>query len=87
MLESQSPLTLVTGATGYIGGRLVPRLLEAGFRVRCLVRDASRLEGRAWRADVELIEGDVPQPESLTGPGRNISPALVRRARPWTPDS
>ena len=33
------PLVLVTGATGYIGGRLVPRLLQAGYRVRCLVRD------------------------------------------------
>ena len=32
-------LALVTGATGYIGGRLVPRLLEAGYRLRCLVRD------------------------------------------------
>jgi uncharacterized protein YbjT (DUF2867 family) len=37
---------LVTGATGYIGGRLVPRLLEAGFRVRCLARDPARLQGR-----------------------------------------
>ena len=36
---------LVTGATGYVGGRLVPRLLAAGHRVRCLVRDASRLAG------------------------------------------
>ncbi|NTW12942.1 MAG: NmrA family NAD(P)-binding protein, partial [Anaerolineales bacterium] len=34
------PLILVTGATGYIGGRLVPRLLEQGYRIRCLVRDA-----------------------------------------------
>ena len=44
----QSELILVTGATGYIGGRLVPRLLEAGYRVRCLVRDAERLKGRPW---------------------------------------
>ena len=34
---------LVTGATGYIGGRLVPELLDAGFTVRVLARDASRL--------------------------------------------
>jgi uncharacterized protein YbjT (DUF2867 family) len=40
-------LILVTGATGYVGGRLVPKLLEAGYRVRCLVRDPSRLQGRA----------------------------------------
>jgi len=39
---------LVTGATGYIGGRLVPRLLDAGFPVRCLVRDPRKLESRFW---------------------------------------
>ena len=38
---------LVTGATGYVGGRLVPRLLAAGCRVRCLVRDPARLQGRS----------------------------------------
>jgi uncharacterized protein YbjT (DUF2867 family) len=42
------PTVLVTGATGYIGGRLVPRLLEAGYRIRCLVRDPTRLQGRPW---------------------------------------
>ena len=40
---------IVTGATGYIGGRLVPRLLDAGFRVRCLVREPRKLDARAWR--------------------------------------
>ena len=40
---------VVTGATGYIGGRLVPRLLEAGFRVRCLVREPRKLGARSWR--------------------------------------
>ncbi len=40
-------LVLVTGASGYIGGRLVPRLLENGYRVRCLVRDPKRLRGAA----------------------------------------
>jgi nucleoside-diphosphate-sugar epimerase len=39
---------LVTGATGYVGGRLVPRLLEAGYQVRCLVRDPDRLQGFSW---------------------------------------
>ena len=66
MTPPESPLILITGATGYIGGRLVPRLLEAGFRVRCLVRDGSRLQGRAWRDQVELVEGDVLRPDSLT---------------------
>ncbi len=72
MTNSQAPLVLVTGATGYIGGRLVPRLLEAGFRVRCLVRDASRLQGRAWRNKIELIEGDVFRPQSLTDAMRGV---------------
>lgn len=58
-------LVLVTGGTGYIGGRLVPRLLEMGFRVRCLVRDPSRLEGRPWHGAVEIVAGDVLQPKTL----------------------
>jgi uncharacterized protein YbjT (DUF2867 family) len=57
---------LVTGATGYIGGRLVPRLLEAGHNVVCMARDPSRLEGREWN-DVEVRTGDVFDPESLVG--------------------
>src|SRR6185369_15246537 len=56
---------LVTGSTGYIGGRLVPRLLEMGYRVRCLVRDPSRLQGRPWHDSIEIVTGDMLQPESL----------------------
>ena len=51
-------LILVTGATGYVGGRLVPRLLAAGYRVRWLVRDPARLQGRGWLKQVELARGD-----------------------------
>ncbi len=62
----QSPdLILVTGATGYVGGRLVPRLLEAGYRVRVCVRDPERLQGRPWLDQVEVATGDVLQPETL----------------------
>ncbi|MFN8178860.1 MAG: SDR family oxidoreductase [bacterium] len=52
---------LVTGATGYVGGRLVPRLLAAGVRVRCLAREARKLSDRAWAKDprVEIVAGDV----------------------------
>lgn len=56
---------VVTGATGYIGGRLVPRLLEQGARVRCLVRDPDRLLGRDWSEQVEIVEADVLAPASL----------------------
>ena len=55
---------LVTGATGYVGGRLVPRLLEAGHRVRCLARDPRRLLGRPW-GDIEVVRGGVDDPEAL----------------------
>lgn len=41
-------IVLVTGATGYIGGRLVPRLLDAGYRVGCLARSPQKLDGREW---------------------------------------
>lgn len=56
---------LVTGATGYVGGRLVPRLLEQGFEVRVLVRDPERLLQRAWRNCVEVYPGDLSKPETL----------------------
>jgi uncharacterized protein YbjT (DUF2867 family) len=50
---------LVTGATGYIGGRVIPRLLDAGHQVRVLVRDADRLASRSWSAQVEIVEGNI----------------------------
>lgn len=50
---------LVVGATGYIGSRLVPRLLGAGHAVRVLVRDPARLDGQAWTGDVEVRAGDA----------------------------
>jgi uncharacterized protein YbjT (DUF2867 family) len=58
---------LVTGATGYVGGRLVPRLLDAGYRVRALGRSLGKLRSRPWgrHALLELAQGDVMDPESL----------------------
>ncbi|MER5640177.1 SDR family oxidoreductase [Kitasatospora sp. NPDC002227] len=58
---------LVTGATGYLGGRLVPELLAAGHSVRCLVRDPSRLRDLPWRAEVEAVAADVTRPATLEG--------------------
>src|ERR1700755_2371294 len=55
-----SPLNcLVTGASGYIGGRLVPELLSAGYAVRCMARDPAKLSDRPWSDDVEIAVADV----------------------------
>jgi len=59
------PLILVTGATGYIASRLIPRLLDAGYRVRCLARNPLRLRGRSWSRSVEVFQGDVTLPSTL----------------------
>jgi len=56
---------LVTGATGYIGGRLVPRLLDSGFEVRCMTRDPERLRLDPWRDQVEVVAADAQDPASL----------------------
>ena len=64
LMDPGTPIILVTGATGYIGGRLVPRLLAAGHRVRCLSRDPERLAGRPWPG-VDVVQGDVSDPASL----------------------
>lgn len=56
---------LVTGATGYIGGRLVPELLAAGHDVRCLARTPSKLDDQSWRDQVEVVRGDVTDAGSL----------------------
>lgn len=61
---------LVSGASGYVGGRLVPRLLQQGYIVRCLAREPRKLLGK-WEADtlfagqLEVVQGDVLRPETL----------------------
>jgi nucleoside-diphosphate-sugar epimerase len=57
-------LCLITGASGFIGGRLAGRLLDEGYAVRCLVR-ASSDTSRLGRLDVELAVGDLTSPSSL----------------------
>ena len=56
---------LVTGATGYIGGRLVPELLDAGFDVRCMTRSPKRLRDYPWVSQVEEVEADATDPEAV----------------------
>jgi uncharacterized protein YbjT (DUF2867 family)/uncharacterized protein YndB with AHSA1/START domain len=68
----ENPLVLVTGATGYVGSRIIPRLLEAGYRLRVLTRDSRRLEGRTWTPRVEIVEGDVLRSETLPKAMRGV---------------
>lgn len=56
---------LVLGATGYVGGRLVPELLRSGFVVRCLTRTPEGLGTTAWASDVEVVEGDLSDLSSV----------------------
>lgn len=60
----------VTGSTGYIGGRLVPQLLDAGHEVVCLARTPAKLDGLPWRDRVEVRWFDLEEPDS-------IAPALA----------
>jgi uncharacterized protein YbjT (DUF2867 family) len=62
---SPSLRCLVTGATGYIGGRLVPELLAAGHTVRCMARDAGKLTDRPWSGDVEVAVADATDPAAV----------------------
>lgn len=57
---------LVTGATGYIGGRLAPTLLDRGYAVRALARNPDKLAAVPWRDRVEVVRGDLGEPDSLT---------------------
>jgi len=65
--ESPTKAVFVAGASGYIGGRLVPRLLEGGYRVRCLARSPKKLEDRGWASEprIEIVAGDLAETDRL----------------------
>jgi uncharacterized protein YbjT (DUF2867 family) len=62
--SAPAPLSLVFGASGYVGTNLVPALVARGVRVRAAARNARVLEARAWR-NVELVQADALKPETL----------------------
>ncbi|MEY4060398.1 MAG: hypothetical protein RIQ31_60 [Actinomycetota bacterium] len=64
--KGQPALCLVTGATGYIGGRLIVELLAHGYRVRVLARNSSRLKNHPWINQVEVFEGDAQDEAALS---------------------
>ena len=64
-MPAQETRCLVTGATGYIGGLLVPRLLDAGLQVRAMARNPDKLANAPWRDSVEVVRGDLTEPDSL----------------------
>ena len=66
---------LVTGATGYVAGRLIPVLLDAGYRVRAMGRSAEKMACRPWarHPGIELAKGDVMDPASLQEAFRGCS--------------
>ncbi|MFJ3234325.1 SDR family oxidoreductase [Streptomyces sp. NPDC086787] len=70
-----APRCLVTGATGYIGGRLVPELLAAGYRVRCLARSPGKLRDHPWAGEVEVVRGDVTDAASVAEALRDVDVA------------
>ncbi len=65
LLAMTSNLILVTGATGYIASRLIPQLLQRGYRVRAFARQPQRLKSRSWFSQVEIAAGDVTDASTL----------------------
>ncbi len=63
--DGTTPLVLVLGATGYIGGRLVPRLLAGGYRVRVLTRSGRRIAALPWADDVDVVEADAADADAM----------------------
>ncbi|MBM4091202.1 MAG: SDR family oxidoreductase [Planctomycetes bacterium] len=74
MQATGSKLVLLTGATGYVGGRLLSLLEQRGVLVRCLARRPEALRGRVGSA-TETVAGDVLDPASLTSAMHGVDTA------------
>ncbi len=65
-------VVLVLGASGYVGGRLVPELVRLGHDVRCMTRDEHSLTRMPWASDIEIVEGDLFDSSSLEDVFRGV---------------
>ncbi|MEM9940202.1 MAG: SDR family oxidoreductase [Planctomycetota bacterium] len=76
-MDDATRRVFVTGATGYVGGRLVPKLLERGFHVRCAVREPRKLDQRPWRAHdrIEIVQDNLEDVDKLAANMRGCSAA------------
>jgi uncharacterized protein YbjT (DUF2867 family) len=63
-MADHSPRTLITGGSGYVGGKLIPLLEAEGVPLRCLARKPEKLRPSVG-PDTEVVEGDVLDPPSL----------------------
>jgi uncharacterized protein YbjT (DUF2867 family) len=73
--KADPPIYLVTGATGYVGGRLVAQLLKEGVRVRVLARHPERLRDFPWADHIEVAPGDAGDHESLLAAMQDVTVA------------
>lgn len=67
---------LVTGATGYVGGRLIPELLAAGFTVRAAARNVEDLDNRPWSSEVEKVQADLLKAQDVDSAMQGVHTAL-----------
>jgi len=73
-MSSSNPLVLLTGATGYVGGRLLPMLQNRPIRLRCLARKPGFLQSKVGPG-VEVVEGDVMNQPSLAAALQGVQTA------------
>ena len=74
-MSNINKLILVTGATGYIASRLIPQLLDRGYKVRAMARNPQSLFSRNWHGKVEIKRGDVMDTASLAAALKGVHTA------------
>lgn len=74
-MEKNSKRILITGATGYVGGRLLPLLEKSDYKIRCIARKPDYLKSRV-SSDTEVVEGDLLKPETLENTFKDVDVAF-----------